>query len=114
MERYGYENVYRVTNYQHPFDSYAGQDVILFDEFRSSLPISDMLKYLDGYPVMLPCRYADKAACFREVYLVSNIPMEAQYPNVQVDEPETWQAFRRRFQEILELGAADDTDEMPF
>lgn len=114
MEQYGYENVYRVTNYQHPFDSYAGQDVILFDEFRSSLPISDMLKYLDGYPVMLPCRYADKVACFTRVYLVSNIPMEAQYPNVQVEETETWQAFRRRFQEIYELSAADGTGNMPF
>lgn len=113
MDQYGYENVYRVTNYQHPFDSYAGQDVILFDEFRSSLPISDMLKYLDGYPVMLPCRYADKVACFTKVYLISNISMEAQYPNIQTEEPETWQAFRRRFQEVFELGAADP-DDMPF
>jgi len=36
MEKYGYENVYKITNYDsHPFDSYNGQDVILFDEFRS-------------------------------------------------------------------------------
>lgn len=97
MEQYGYENVYRVTNYDHPFDSYRGQDVMLFDEFRSSLTIADMLKYLDGYPVMLPCRYADKVACFTKVYLVSNIPMEKQYPNIQRDEPETWSAFLRRF-----------------
>lgn len=110
MEKYGYENVYRVTNYQHPFDSYAGENVVLFDEFRSSLPISDMLKYLDGYPVMLPCRYADKVACFTTVYLVSNISMEKQYPNVQYEEPETWQAFRRRFHEVYEMGLADGPD----
>ena len=97
MDKYGYENVYRVTNYSHPFDSYRGQDVILFDEFRSSLPIADMLKYLDGYPIMLPCRYADKVACFTKVYLISNIPMNKQYPNIQREEPETWQAFLRRF-----------------
>ena len=83
MEKYGYENVYRVTNYDHPFDGYRGQEVILFDEFRSSLPIADMLKYLDGYPLTLPCRYADKVACFTKVYLVSNIPMDKQYPNIQ-------------------------------
>lgn len=35
-----------------------------------------MLNYLDGYPLMLPSRYADKAACYTEVYLVSNIPLE--------------------------------------
>ena len=64
MELYGYENVYHVTNYDHPFDDYRGQNVILFDEFRSSLPVADMLKYLDGYPLMLPCRYSNKVACY--------------------------------------------------
>lgn len=113
MERHGYENVYRVTNYAHPFDGYAGQDMILFDEFRSSLPVSDMLKYLDGYPVKLPCRYADKTACFTQIYVVSNIDFEAQYPNIQLEEPETWQAFRRRFHEIYELLPPDGPDGFP-
>ncbi len=103
MEKYGYENVFRVTNYQHPFDGYNGQNVILFDEFRSSLPIVDMLKYLDGYPVMLPCRFNDRAACFTEVYVVSNIPFDKQYPDIQVYEPETWKAFKRRFNTICKL-----------
>ncbi len=31
-----------------------GQDVIVFEEFRSSLKIQDMLNYLDGYPCELP------------------------------------------------------------
>ncbi len=113
MEKYGYENVFRVTNYAHPFDGYKGEDIILFDEFRSSLPISDMLKYLDGYPVLLPCRYADKVACFTKVFVVSNIPMESQYPNVQYDEPETWAAFRRRFSDTFEMLPPAGSDE-PF
>lgn len=113
MEKYGYSNVYRVTNYVHPFDDYKGQDVILFEEFRSSLPIQDMLKYLDGYPLMLPCRYSNKAACFTKVYLVSNIPLSAQYPNVQVSEPETYRAFCRRInQGDYEL--LPDTGDEPF
>lgn len=107
MERYGYENVYRVTNYSHPFDGYNGERVILFDEFRSSLPVTDMLKYLDGYPVSLPARYGDRVACFVAVFVVSNIPMEKQYPNVQLEEPETWAAFLRRFEAVYELQAAD-------
>lgn len=101
MEAYGYSNVYRVTDYAHPFDSYKGQDVILFDEFRSSLPLSAMLTYLDGYPIELPCRYANKVACFTKVYLISNIPLEQQYPNVQLDEPASWKAFLRRFTNVL-------------
>lgn len=103
MEEFGYENVFRVTNYAHPFDGYAGQDVLLFDEFRSSLPIADMLKYLDGYPLMLPCRFRDRVACYTKVYVVSNIPMEKQYPNIQIEEPETWNAFLRRFDSVTEL-----------
>lgn len=113
MEKYGYSRVYRVTNYDHPFDDYKGQDVILFEEFRSSLPIQDMLKYLDGYPLMLPCRYSNKAACFTKVYLVSNIPLSAQCPNVQVSEPETYRAFCRRInQGDYEL--LPDTGDEPF
>ncbi|WP_148501016.1 P-loop NTPase family protein [Paenibacillus rubinfantis] len=42
MEKFGYQNVYRVTDYIHPFDNYKGEDVILFDEFRGQLKIHDM------------------------------------------------------------------------
>lgn len=109
MEKYGYENVYRVTNYKNPFDGYAGEAVVLFDEFRSNLPISDMLKYLDGYPLSLPARYGDRVACFTTVYLVSNISMEKQNPRVQFEEPETWAAFLRRFQRVYELQPDGDS-----
>lgn len=117
MELYGYANVYRVMDYAHPFDNYKGQDVILFDEFRSQLPLSAMLGYLDGYPTELPCRYSNKVACFTKVFLVSNIPLEQQYPNVQQNEPGSWAAFRRRIQAVQhmtrqfeELPTDDDFD----
>lgn len=100
MEKYGYPQVYRVTDYDHPFDNYKGQDVIVFEEFRSSLSIGDMLNFLDGYPIYLPCRYANKVACYTKVYIISNIPLEQQYPNVKIDNPETWAAFRRRIHNI--------------
>lgn len=100
MEEYGYSNVYRVTDYDHPFDSYKGQDVIVFEEFRSSLKIDDMLKYLDGYPVELPARYMNRTACFTKVYLISNIDIREQFPNVQREQRETWNALLRRIQNI--------------
>lgn len=103
MDTYGYSKVYQVTNYDHPFDGYTGQDVIIFEEFRSSLKIDDMLKFLDGYPLMLPCRYADKVACYTKVFIISNISLEQQYPNVQVDNPETWAAFRRRIHDVMHM-----------
>ena len=109
MDEYGYSNVYRVTDYEHPFDGYNGQAVIMFEEFRSSLPIADMLKYLDIYPLELPCRYANKIACYTEVFLVSNIPLEKQYPHIQQSEPETWKAFLRRVDYIEHKVAAQST-----
>lgn len=111
MERYGYSNVYRVTDYAHPFDNYKGQDVIVFEEFRSSLTISDMLNYLDGYPVVLPCRYANKIACYTKVYIISNIALDQQYRNVQTESPETWKAFCRRIHHIVHFG--DDFSLLP-
>lgn len=101
METYGYENVYRITDYEHPFDSYKGQDIIMFEEFRSDLKISDMLKYLDGYPVELPCRYNNKVACFTKIYIITNIPLKEQYRYVQEEQKETWRAFLRRINEVL-------------
>lgn len=100
MDRYGYSNVYRVTNYHHPFDSYQGQDVIVFDEFRGRLPLADMLNYLDGYPLLLPARYGDKVACYTKVYIISNIHITSQYPFIQSDETVSWNAFLRRIHDI--------------
>lgn len=100
METYGYDNVYRVTDYLHPFDGYKGEDVILFEEFRSDLRIGDMLKYLDGYPLELPCRFTNRVARYTKVYFCTNIDLRAQYPNIREDEPETWNAFVRRIQKV--------------
>lgn len=100
METYGYENVYRVTDYGHPFDGYKGQDVLLLDEFRSSLTIGEMLDYLDGYPVELRARYTNKQACYTKVYIISNIDIKEQFPNIQREEPRTWSAFLRRINRI--------------
>lgn len=102
MEQHGYGSVYRVTDYNHPFDRYAQEPVLLLDEFRSSLLIGDMLDYLDGYPLALPARYANRQACFEKVYIISNIDLTEQYPNVQTNEPATWEAFLRRIHRVVE------------
>lgn len=98
----------RVTNYKQgnaSFDAYAGQDVLVFEEFYSQIPIADMLNYLDIYPLMLPARYSDKVACYTKVYLTSNIPLEQQYHSIQTTRPETWKAFLRRIHRVIEYRA---------
>lgn len=101
MEKYGYSNVFRVTDYTHPFDTYQGEDVIIFEEFNSSLKLTDMNNYLDGYPCKLPCRYSDKVACFNIVYILSNTELELQYPDIKEHKFQTWRAFMRRINKVI-------------
>lgn len=101
LDKHGDANVYRVTDYDHPFDNYNCQPVIAFDEYRSQLRISDMLQYCDIYPVELCARYSNKYACYDTVYIVSNWTLEQQYQKVQEDSPESWEAFLRRIREVI-------------
>lgn len=107
FEQYGYSNVYRVTDYLHPFDSYNCQPIIAFDEFRSSLKLKEMLLYCDIYPIELPSRYTNKFACYNKVYIISNWELERQYPDIQREDQESWQAFLRRIHKIIHYESAD-------
>ena len=136
LEGNGFSNVYRVTDYMHPFDGYACQPVICFDEFRSSLKLKEMLLYCDIYPIELPSRYANKFACYNKVYIVSNWSLEKQYSEIQREDKESWEAFLRRINRIITyskdgsiseytsvkdyfdrtdfIGVLDETEEVPF
>ena len=90
------------------FDTYDGQDVLIFEEFRGSLKHGDMLNYLDGYPLLLPCRYFNRQACFTKVFIITNIPPDAQYFNVDA---ESRNAFFRRIHKVVEYKADGGTSE---
>ena len=108
-ERHDAKDICRITNYRNgrgiSFDGYTGQDVLVFEEFHSQIPIEDMLNYIDIYPLSLPARYSDRVACYTRVYITSNLPLEKQYRNVQWDSLETWRAFIRRIHKVLEYRA---------
>ena len=99
MDKYGYANCYRVTDYKHPFDTYDGQDVLILEEYRSQFRVADILNYLDGYPLQLPCRYFNRQACYTKVFIISNIPLEKQYTSVI---QESRSAFLRRIHQVRE------------
>lgn len=100
----GYDKVYRVTDNRNPWDGYKGQDVILFDDFRAcDFDINILLKWLDIYPLELPCRYNNKQACFTHIYFTSNISFDQLYRTVQSEDASTWNAFCRRFNVIKEF-----------
>lgn len=111
MEHYGFDKCYRVTDYSHPFDGYRGQDVIIFEEFRSSLKVQDMLNYLDGYPLELPARFSNKTACYTKVYIISNLNFKAQYNAVMFDAPDTYAAWVRRVHNVVEYDRSGNSEE---
>lgn len=97
----------RITSYRNGkgvlFDNYVNNDVLVFEEFSSNIPIEEMLNYLDCYPLMLPARYSDKVACYTTVYITSNMPLKMQYIDIQRNKPETWKAFLRRINHVYEF-----------
>ncbi len=106
-ETYG-ANMYRVSNYAHPWDSYKGESVLVLDEFYGgNIAFDLLLNVLDRYPLELPARYANKNACWTTVAVVSNVPLSEQYAEVQASNPRGWQALLRRFAgEVYELDEA--------
>ena len=100
-------DICRITDYgargNIRFDAYHGQPVLVFEEFHSQVPIAAMLNYLDIYPLMLPARYNDRVACYTTVYITSNVPLDQQYPEIQKNKKETWKAFLRRIDTVLEF-----------
>jgi len=91
-----FADIYCVSDYDHPFDEYQGQKVLVLDEYRGQIKISAMLRYLDKYPLELPCRYTNKWAAFTRVVIISNIGIDEQYENIQREQSKTWDAFLRR------------------
>lgn len=104
FKKYPASEICRITDYNGKngvrFDAYHGQDVLVFEEFHSQIPIEAMLNYLDIYPLTLPARYSDRTACYTKVYITSNLALNEQYPSVRHNRPETWRAFLRRIHQV--------------
>ncbi len=117
-ERHAAEEICRITDYGTKaggvrFDAYHGQSVLVFEEYRSQIPIAAMLNYLDVYPLKLPARYSDRTACYTTVYITSNIPLNEQYTDIRRYEAETWKAFLRRIDTVFEYRQGGFVREVP-
>lgn len=95
-------DIYVVSDYDHPFDNYNGQMCLVFEEFRSSLKYQDMLQYLDKYPIQLGARYSNKWACYKYVFIISNINLDEQY-KYKFEDENSKRAFYRRIEKIIEF-----------
>lgn len=114
-EAHDANEIYSVVDYKGTgiWDKYdtARTRVLLLDEYRSALPFSLILALCDGQPLTLNCRYANRVCLHDTVYIVSNIPLLEQYPNIQREEPDSWDAFLARIHNVrhyYDLGKYED------
>lgn len=98
MQQYS-DDVYRVSDYGHPFDSYAGQKTLVLDEFDGSLPMGLLLNLLDGYALELPARYSNRIARYERVIIISNSPLSSFYTTT-VDPSSTPDRLRALYRRI--------------
>lgn len=112
-EKEGYDSVYAPGSYKNPWDNYAGQPVLLLDEFNGQIEFEFLLKVLDKYPLLLPARYSDRWAGYERVYIISNLSLSEMYPSVQADPSRSrqWDALLRRidhYAEMVERGVLEE------
>lgn len=86
---------YKGTGVWDQYDT-ARTRVLLLDEYRSSLKISELLAICDGQPHTLRCRYSNRVCLHDTVYIISNISLLQQHKEIQRDEPESWEALLAR------------------
>ena len=98
MQQYS-DDVYRVSDYGHPFDSYAGQKTLVLDEFDGSMSLSLLLNLLDGYQMELPARYNNRIARYERVIIISNAPLSTFYTTT-VDPSSTPDRLRALYRRI--------------
>lgn len=69
VELHGEEQVYVVSDYDHPLDDYAGEPILVLNEFRGQIPYGRLLTMLEGYKVRLSARYTNIVSLWTEVYI---------------------------------------------
>lgn len=84
---------------------YSQQEVILFDDFRGTVPLHILLQWLDVYPVQVPIHGNYTYLNARKIYITSNVPLENLYRGV--DELSR-QALRRRVHHIENMTPASE------
>lgn len=75
------------------FDGYDGQEAVLFDDFTGDIPLGQMLKLLDRYPMQVPVKGSFVEWVPKVIYITSNLSPEEWYPMAT---PEQHRALARR------------------
>jgi len=105
-DKYPLKDICRVNNYERgTFEDYQNQKILVLDEFTGKIDIAFMNNLLDKFPVNLPARFANRTACFDEVYIISNLPLDSLYTFERASTPEVHNAFKARIKNIIHFTA---------
>ncbi|MCL2369709.1 MAG: hypothetical protein FWC80_00535 [Firmicutes bacterium] len=105
-DKYDIKDICRVNNYERgTFEDYQNQKILVLDEFTGKIEITFMNNLLDKFPVNLPARFANRMACFDEVYIISNLPLDKLYTFERQTTPEVYNAFIQRIHNIIQFTA---------
>lgn len=76
------------------WDGYEGQSIVIIDEFYGWLPIGDLLRLSDRYPMQVPIKGGFEKFVAKEIHITSNKHYSEWWPNVT--NPRVLAAFERR------------------
>jgi len=79
------------------WDGYTDQTTVIFDEFRGTIDISHILRWLDRYPVRVEVKGSTKVLLANKFFFTSNIHPNRWYPDL---DSETYAALERRLKII--------------
>ena len=90
LKEYGEDSFFIVSDYQNPFDGYAGERIIILDEFRGQIPYAVLLGMLEGYKKEMHARYANVIGLWDEVYISTiKTPEEVYAKMMEKEDSET-------------------------
>lgn len=75
------------------WDGYSNQEHVVIDEFRGSIDVSHLLRWLDRYPVRVEIKGSAVPLSARNFWITSNLHPQAWYPELDI---ETFHALERR------------------
>lgn len=105
-DSYPIDDICRIDNYiRGTFEGYNHQKILVLDEFTGNIDLPFLNNLLDKFPVQLPARFANRTACFTEVFIISNLPLDRLYKEQQAAVPEVYKAFTERIKNIIRFTA---------
>lgn len=75
------------------WDAYSGESNVIIDEFRGTVSISHLLRWLDRYPVLVETKGGSAVLRAERIWITSNLDPRLWYPEL---DPGTLSALMRR------------------